>query len=137
MDLGLKGLNALVTGGSKGIGRRCADIFADEGANVAVCARQADEVAAAVSGLQAKGVKGFGQAVDVADKAALEGWDVQGQAEDADVTLLGFSVRVHDVPLKGTDPGGGAGSGAVRRRMPGHRRPSSGSFEGVKVPIRA
>jgi hypothetical protein len=70
-------------------------------------------------------------------KAALEGWDVQGQAEDADVTLLGFSVRVHDVPLKGTDPGGGAGSGAVRRRMPGHRRPSSGSFEGVKVPIRA
>ena len=32
MDLGLKGLRAVVTGGSKGIGRRVADIFADEGA---------------------------------------------------------------------------------------------------------
>jgi len=47
MDLGLRGLNAVVTGGSKGIGRRCADLFADEGANVAICARNAGEVAAA------------------------------------------------------------------------------------------
>ena len=39
MDLGLKGLKALVTGGTKGIGRRCAEILADEGAHVAVCAR--------------------------------------------------------------------------------------------------
>ena len=38
MDLGLKGLNALVTGGSKGIGQRCADLLAREGANVAICA---------------------------------------------------------------------------------------------------
>jgi len=31
MDLGLKGLNVLVTGGTKGIGRRAADMFAKEG----------------------------------------------------------------------------------------------------------
>ncbi len=37
MDLGLKGLNVFVTGGTKGIGRRAADMFADEGANVAIC----------------------------------------------------------------------------------------------------
>ena len=41
MDLGLKGLNVLVTGGSKGIGRRAADMFAAEGANVSICARNA------------------------------------------------------------------------------------------------
>lgn len=74
MDLGLKGLNALVTGGSKGIGRRAADIFADEGANVAICARNKGEVDAAVTELGKKKVKSFGQAIDVSNKAELEGW---------------------------------------------------------------
>lgn len=74
MDLGLKGLNALVTGGTKGIGRRCADLFADEGANVSICARNAGEVDEAVAALKKKGVKAFGQALDVADAAAVAGW---------------------------------------------------------------
>ena len=74
MDLGLKGLNALVTGGSKGIGRRAADILADEGANVSICARDKKEVDVAVAALGKKGGKSFGQAIDVGDKAALEGW---------------------------------------------------------------
>ncbi|MCF3935470.1 SDR family oxidoreductase [Acuticoccus sp. M5D2P5] len=72
MDLGLKGMKALVTGGTKGIGRHCAEIFAAEGASVAVCARNKDEVAETVAALEAKGVKAYGEAVDVADKAALE-----------------------------------------------------------------
>lgn len=79
MDLGLKGLNVLVTGGTKGIGRRAADMFADEGANVSICARNADAVNTTVSSLAAKGVKSFGQAIDVGDKASLEGW-VQASA---------------------------------------------------------
>jgi 3-oxoacyl-[acyl-carrier protein] reductase len=74
MDLGLRGLRAIVTGGSKGIGRRAADILADEGCNVSICARNDAEVKAAVDALKAKGVVSHGEAVDVADKGALEGW---------------------------------------------------------------
>ncbi|MEM1314114.1 MAG: SDR family oxidoreductase [Pseudomonadota bacterium] len=92
MDLGLKGLNALVTGGSKGIGRACADLFAAEGANVSICARNAGEVEAAVAELSATGVKAHGQAVDVADKAALEGW-----VSEAAAALGGIDIVVANV----------------------------------------
>lgn len=39
MELGLAGKNVLITGGSKGIGRACALLFAEEGTNIAVAAR--------------------------------------------------------------------------------------------------
>jgi NAD(P)-dependent dehydrogenase (short-subunit alcohol dehydrogenase family) len=45
MDLGLAGSKAIVTGGSKGIGRQTARILAEEGCAVAVTARDADRLA--------------------------------------------------------------------------------------------
>jgi 3-oxoacyl-[acyl-carrier protein] reductase len=72
MDLGLKGLRAVITGGSKGIGRSAANILAAEGCHVAICARNKDEVTSAVAALKKAGVTAYGEAVDVADKAALE-----------------------------------------------------------------
>ncbi|MDX6751644.1 SDR family NAD(P)-dependent oxidoreductase [Geminicoccaceae bacterium 1502E] len=80
MDLGLTGLRALVTGGTKGIGRACAEILAAEGADVAICARNAEEVEQTCRALEATGAKAHGGAVDVADKAALDAW-VKGSAE--------------------------------------------------------
>ena len=49
MDLKLKGKNAVILGGTRGIGRAIADTLAGEGANVAICARNADQIATAVS----------------------------------------------------------------------------------------
>ena len=72
MDLQLKGKSAIVTGATRGIGRAIAEIFAEEGANVAICARKADEVAATVEALEAKGVKAFGRVVDISDGPALQ-----------------------------------------------------------------
>ncbi len=46
MDLQLSGLRALVTGGTRGIGRATVETFLDEGASVAFCARTAADVEA-------------------------------------------------------------------------------------------
>ena len=82
MDLGLRGKSALVTGATKGIGRAIADLLADEGAHVAICARNPAEVAATVTSLQEKGVRAFGDAVDVADGPALKAFVTAAAAFD-------------------------------------------------------
>lgn len=101
MDLGLKGANALVTGGSKGIGLAIAELFADEGANVAICARNAEEVSKVASMLTNKGVKVQGKSVDVGDPVALKAWVEGAAAELGGIDILVCNVSalaVGDTP---------------------------------------
>jgi 3-oxoacyl-[acyl-carrier protein] reductase len=81
MDLGLTGLKAVVTGGTKGIGRAIAQTLAAEGAHVAFCARNDEEVAQTVKDFAGYGVKISGNVVDVADGPALAAW-VNGVATE-------------------------------------------------------
>ena len=54
MELGLRGRKALVTGGSKGIGRACAEVLAEEGCDVALAARTAADLETARAAIAAK-----------------------------------------------------------------------------------
>ena len=53
MDLGLTGRVAVVGGGSKGLGRACADSLAQEGAKLAICSRNAQELEQAAAEIRA------------------------------------------------------------------------------------
>jgi len=88
MDLGLKGRNAVVLGGTRGIGRAIADTLAGEGASVAICARNADQVKNAVAGLQSHGGKATGAAVDITDGAALKSWITDAARELGSIDIL-------------------------------------------------
>ena len=57
MDLGLSGANAVVTGGSKGMGRAIAERLAAEGARVAVLARGREALDETVDVLHRAGSK--------------------------------------------------------------------------------
>ncbi|MGX4772893.1 SDR family NAD(P)-dependent oxidoreductase [Bradyrhizobium guangdongense] len=100
MDLGLKGKNAVVLGGTRGIGRAIAATLAGEGANVAVCARNAEQVAATVNELKASGINATGGTVDVTDGAALKAWVEAAAKELGGIDLLfsnaGAMAQGHD-----------------------------------------
>jgi 3-oxoacyl-[acyl-carrier protein] reductase len=94
MDLGLAGKKALITGSTKGIGRAIAETLLAEGASVAICARTADDVAAAVKDMSAKGTV-VGGTVDAADGDSLRAW-VASSAEQ----LGGADIYIHNTSGK-------------------------------------
>jgi 3-oxoacyl-[acyl-carrier protein] reductase len=88
MDLGLKGRNAVVLGGTRGIGRAIAGTLAGEGAGVAVCARNADQVTAAVAELQTQVARATGASVDITDGATLKSWIASVAQELGGIDML-------------------------------------------------
>jgi 3-oxoacyl-[acyl-carrier protein] reductase len=98
MDLALADKRAIVTGGSKGIGRAIASCLVGEGCRVSICARTAKEVEEVVSRLSRDGGKAYGATLNVADKAGLEDW-VRDSAE----RLGGIDIVVANVSALAID----------------------------------
>jgi NAD(P)-dependent dehydrogenase (short-subunit alcohol dehydrogenase family) len=73
VDLGLNDSAAVVTGGSKGMGRAIAEAFADDGARVAILARGADAIDETVQELRRRGSPdAVGLSVDLTDSSAID-----------------------------------------------------------------
>ena len=98
MDLNLTDKVALITGGSRGIGRATALRFAAEGCNIALCARGQAGIDKTLEEIRAHDVEVFGLALDVAEPGETERF--VNVAADA---LGGVDILVNNV-------GGTAGS---------------------------
>src|SRR5262249_22609532 len=98
MDLGLAGKNAIVTGGSLGIGKAIARELAREGANVVIAARSKAALEAAASDLSAETRR---RVLPIpADVTSRE--QVEAMVEQAATQLGGVHILVNS----GSPPGG-------------------------------
>lgn len=96
MELGIRGKRAVITGGSKGIGRSIALALAAEGVDVALCARGEEALEQVRGEVERAGVRCFVRACDVADASAFNGF--LDAARDA---LGGVDIFVSNVSALG------------------------------------
>jgi 3-oxoacyl-[acyl-carrier protein] reductase len=101
LDLGLSGKVALVTGGSRGIGRAIALRLAREGADVGICGRTAETLERTLDELRQHRVRAHGVVADVTEVGEAERF-----VDEAAQALGGVDVVVANV-------GGSSGRGLL------------------------
>jgi NAD(P)-dependent dehydrogenase (short-subunit alcohol dehydrogenase family) len=99
VNLGLEGRKAIVTGGSKGLGFAIAHELVQEGAHVAICSRNEDEVLDAAEELRRDGVTVYAQRADVTDPEQVR--DFVTRAADA---LGGIDALVNNAGVGDSAP---------------------------------
>ena len=94
MDLGLKGLKVILTGGSRGIGRRALELFAEEGCDVAFFSRSQAQVDETKAALARFGGKVVGSTFDLNDFDGYQDWLKQAAEElgGCDIFVPGASA---------------------------------------------
>jgi 3-oxoacyl-[acyl-carrier protein] reductase len=74
MELGLRNRRILLVGGTRGLGGAIATAFSNEGARIALCARNLSHVKSTVMKLRTVGAEVYGDALDVRDVESLCAW---------------------------------------------------------------
>jgi 3-oxoacyl-[acyl-carrier protein] reductase len=92
VDLGLQDKVALVTGGSRGIGRAVAMRLATEGCSVAICARGQGDLDDVLEDLRGQGARACGVAADVTGEGQVERFVEAAAGEFGRVDLLVANV---------------------------------------------
>ena len=72
MELGIRGRTAIVSGGSKGIGRATAELLARDGVNVAIAARGKEAIDEAIDAIRSDGGSAVGIVADMRDADDVE-----------------------------------------------------------------
>ena len=105
MDLGLSGKVAMITGGSRGIGRAIASGLAAEGCRLSLCARGRTDLDETVRELQAQDTDVLASTLDVTDDNAARGWFDETRERFGAVDVLVNNVG-------GSRPGGNLSASA-------------------------
>ncbi len=110
MNIDLAGKRAVVAGGSRGIGRAIAVIFAEAGADVSICARGAEALTRAREDIARHGRKAHAAICDLADAAAIPRYIAEAAS-----ALGGIDILVNNASGFGTsdDEAGWAASISV------------------------
>lgn len=92
-------VRAVITGASRGLGAALSELLAEQGAKVALVARNAEPLQALVNRIRARGRVAFGLPFDIADKEAT--YAIAGQAQ----ALLGeVNLLIHNASTLGPVP---------------------------------
>ena len=95
MDLGLKGKVALITGGSRGIGKASALMFAKAGADVIVAGLEPGELENVATEIRALGHKSLAVEVDVTDSAQIQACVERATKEVGPIDILVNNAGIH------------------------------------------
>ena len=100
MNLGIKGKVALVTGGSRGLGRQSALALAAEGVNVAICARGEETLNETAAKLKATGVKVGAFVADLGDESGASDLVTKTEDELGPIDILVNNASIFEsIPL--------------------------------------
>ena len=103
----LSGKTAIVTGGGSGLGRQMAEGLAEAGANLVLCARDAERCEETAAALASSGVRALGLGCDVRDPEQVEAVVQRAVSTFSTIDILvnnagtSWGAAPEDVPLAG------------------------------------